>query len=570
MRKTPGPPPGPARRFRCAGALALIGFIASSQVSAAPDAVYVNARIWTGDATRPEVEALAVDDGRISATGPTTEIRKLADASTQVVDLAGRRVVPGFNDAHWHLPSRRTARLDNAGSVDEIRKRMQEYARSRPADAWLVGRGWVPSDFPNNTAHRRYLDDLFPDRPLVLRDRDGHQTLANSRALALAGVTSATPDPEDGRIEREADGRPTGLLKEAASRLVTKMLPELAADDTHTLLLDEMAAAVSFGLTSLQDASEGGLTDNERGAVERAIADGAMIVRYRATVPFEKDVTPAQLAEYVATRDRSRGTLLTYGIAKGMLDGTVDAKTAVMLEPYVGGGNGLAFWTQADLDRTVAAYDRAGIQVQLHSIGDGAIRMALDAYAAAARVNGTHGRRHRVEHIEVPAAADVPRFARLGVIASTQAIFATPDAGTLTNYAPLIGPERAARANSFRQFDEAGAVQAFGSDYPVYTMNPMMGIYTAVTRQTTAGTPEGGWYPQGRIGVEAALRHYTVDAAYASFEEDVKGSLTPGKYADFVVLSDDMLAVDPRTLYQTRALLTVMGGRVTYRAPDDK
>jgi predicted amidohydrolase YtcJ len=541
---------------------------ASTAAATAPDVIYVDGRVWTGDPSQPEVAAIAVADGRITAIGTTAAIRALAEPATQIHALQERRVVPGFNDAHWHLPSRRGARLDNAGSVTVIRERVQAYAQTVPAGAWIVGRGWVPSDFPDNTGHRRYLDDLFPDRPVVLRDRDGHQALANSKALALAGVTSATPDPEDGRIERDASGQPTGLLKEAAARLVTNLLPDLTADDTHALLLEEMSTAAGFGLTSLQDATEGGLTDNELAAVTRAIADAAMLVRYRAAVPFVKEVTPEQLERYIAMRDRARGSLLTYGVAKGMLDGTVDAKTAVMLQPYVGGGNGLAFWSVEDLDRTVAAYDRAGIQVQLHAIGDGAIRMALDAYEFAARVNDTQGRRHRVEHIEVPATADLPRFKELGVIASTQAIFATPDASTLQNYAPLLGPERSARANSFRQFDDAGAVQAFGSDYPVYSMNPLLGIYTAVTRQTPAGTPAGGWYSQGRIGVEAALRHYTSDAAYASFEEDVKGSLTVGKYADFVVLSHDILQLAPERLLDARVLLTVMDGRVTYRASE--
>lgn len=504
---------------------------------------------------------------RITAVGTTAELRPLAGPQTIITDLGGRRVVPGFNDAHWHLPYRHTARLDNAGSVEVIQQRLQSYAKALPADSWVEGRGWMPSDFPNNTGHRQYLDAIFPDRPVVIRDRDGHEALANSRALVLAGITAATRDPKNGRIERDADGEPTGVLKESAASLVLDRLPPTTAQYTHALLIEEVNAAASFGLTSLQDATEGGLSDNEHAAVVRAIADGAMKVRYRATVPFEKDVTPAQLARYAELRDKSRGTLLTYGIAKGILDGTVDAKTAVMLAPYVGGGNGTAKWTQADLDRTVAAYDRAALQVQLHAIGDGAIRMALDAYEHAAAVNGPRDRRDRVEHIEVPAVADIPRFRRLGVIASTQAIFATPDASTLQNYAPLLGADRASRANAFKLFDDAGAVQAFGSDYPVYSMDPLLGIYTAVTRQTVAGTPAGGWYPANRIGVEAALAHFTRDAAYASFEEGLKGTITVGKYADFVVLSRDILAIPPAALLETRVLLTVMGGHETYRAP---
>jgi predicted amidohydrolase YtcJ len=207
------------------------------------------------------------------------------------------------------------------------------------------------------------------------------------------------------------------------------------------------------------------------------------------------------------------------------------------------------------------------VQVELHAIGDRAIRMALDAYERAARVNGTSGRRHRVEHVEVPSLADLPRFRRLGVVASTQAIFATPDATTLENYAPLLGPERAARANAFRLFDAAGAVQAFGSDHPVFTMDPLRGLHAAVTRTTPEGTPRGGWHPQHRLTVEAALRHYTRDAAWAAFAERERGTLEAGKLADFVVLSDDILQAPPSRILKARVLLTVMGGRETHRAP---
>jgi hypothetical protein len=251
-----------------------------------------------------------------------------------------------------------------------------------------------------------------------------------------------------------------------------------------------------------------------------------------------------------------------------MIDGTVDAKTAFMLEPYVGGGNGTPFLSQDELNRTVATYDRAGLQVGLHAIGDGAIRMALDAYAYAAKVNGRRDSRHRVEHVEVPAAADLPRFAQLGVVAATQAIFATPDTATLENYAPLVGPERAARAQPFKQFDDAGAMQSFGSDYPVYPMDPLLGIYTAVTRQTRDGKPDGGWHPHNRISLETALRHYTRDAAFASFEETRTGTISAGKFADFVVLSRDILDGPPQQLLDTKVLLTVLRGRETWRAPE--
>jgi hypothetical protein len=292
-----------------------------------------------------------------------------------------------------------------------------------------------------------------------------------------------------------------------------------------------------------------------------------MIVRYRAPLPLEKDAPAAQIAKYAALRDSTRDQLVSYGFAKTILDGTVDAKTAYMLDPYVGGGNGMPMFSQQELNRTVAAFDRAGLQVEIHAIGDGAIRMSLDAFGNAAKVNGPRDRRHRVEHVEVPSKADVPRFRELGVIPSTQPIGATPDVVTMENYAPLLGPERSSRAYDPRQFDDAGAIQAFGSDYPVYSMDPLAGIYAVVTRQTPGGQPAGGWYPQNRITVEAALRHYTRDAAYASFDEQRKGTITPGKYADFVVLSRDILAIPAPQLLETKVLLTVMDGRETYRAP---
>lgn len=556
------------RRLCAVASLWLATVFATASAAPPPERVYINARVWTADPTQPATEAFAVTDGRFVAVGKNESVRALAGPTTTVVDLGGRRVVPGFIDTHWHLPARRSARLDNAGSVEVIQQRLVEYAKGLPAGSWVVGRGWMPTDFPDRTAHKRYLDAVFPDRPVVIRDRDGHQALANSRALALAGVTRDTVDPADGRIEREPDGTPTGLLKEGAAGLVSRLLPALSADDTYQLLLEELAAAASFGLTSLTDATDVGLTDNERSAVERALAEGRLTVNYRAALPLEANVTPERLAGFVRLRDDTRGELLTYGFAKGMIDGTVDAKTAFMLEPYVGGGNGTPFLSQDDLNRTVAAYDRAGLQVGLHAIGDGAIRMALDAYQHAARVNGRRDSRHRIEHVEVPAVADLPRFAQLGVVAATQAIFATPDASTLENYAPLVGPERASRAQPFKQFDDAGAMQSFGSDYPVYPMDPLLGIYTAVTRQTRDGKPAGGWYPHNRISLETALRHYTRDAAHASFEETRTGTISAGKFADFVVLSRDILDGPPQQLLDTKVLLTVLRGRETWRAPE--
>ncbi len=553
--------------LRTVRAVVTVLAVASAE-SQSPDRIYVNARVWTADSARPSAQAFAVLGDRLVAIGSDAEVRAIAGPNTAVVDLGGRRVVPGFNDAHWHFRSSRGADLDGAVSIKEIQKRLQAFSRDLPAGAWLIGRGWVPTDFPSNVAHRTYLDGLFPDRPVVLTDRDGHQALANAKALALANVTRTTKDPNNGRIERDAEGEPTGLLKEAAAGLVRRLVPSPTPDAVFASLKEEMAKAAAFGITSVQNASSGGLGANEVAALDRAASENAMLVRWRAAVPFVANATRDQLARFVAMRDSAHGPLLSFGIAKGMLDGTVDAKTAAMFEPYVGSTDvGIPMWKQPDLNRAVAQYDSAGIQVELHAIGDRAIRMALDAFEHAAKQNRTTDRRHRVEHIEVPSLRDLPRFRQLGVIASTQAMFASPDPATLENYAPLLGPARASRSNSFKLFDDAGAVQAFGSDYPVFTMNVMLGLWSAVARQLPDGTPKGGWYPAGRISIEAALRHYTRDAAFAEFAESRKGTLTVGKYADFVVLSEDIVTGPPETLLSARVLLTVMGGRETWRAP---
>ena len=550
----------------------VVSFIAALTLActgeAPPDRILVNALIWTGDSARPAATALAIRGDRIIAVGDDATIRALAAEVTVVEDVGGRRVVPGFHDAHWHLPTRRTADLVGAADEREVVRRLLDFATTLPADAWITGRGWTPDMFPRNVAHRRYLDGAFGDRPVVITDRDGHQTLANSRALSLAAVSAETREPAGGAIIRDADGTPTGLLQETASALVRRELPEPSEDEIYAALRYEMHRAAAFGLTALQVAN--GLSTAETNAFERAVAEDSMLVRFRVAVPFGKDVSDSALRAYVALRDGARGPLLRYGIAKGMLDGTVDAGTAAMLAPYsIGGGTGLPRFTATELTEAVTRYDSAGIQVALHAIGDLAIRMSLDAFGAAAARNGARDRRHRVEHLEVPDPVDIPRFAQLGVIASSQAIFAGPDETTLTNYAPLLGPVRASHAMPFRALDDAGAVQAFGSDYPVFSMDPMLGIHIAVTRQMPDGTPPGGWFPEHRIGLEAALRHYTRDAAYAAFREQELGVLAPGMLADFVVLSEEIIGAEAAALLRTKPVLTVMGGRVTFRAAPD-
>lgn len=544
---------------------ALAAVVLTQPPPVVPDRIFRNARIWTGAPARPFAEAMAVRGDRLVAVGTTAAIMRRQGPATLVTDLGGRLVVPGFIDSHWHFSPADRADLDDSGSLAEIIARLRAYAASHPT-GWIQGRGWAYNDFPGQIPDRRQLDDAFPDRPVVIWERDGHMLLVNSTGLALTGLDPAAPDPPNGRLERDRAGRLTGEFKESAMEAVTRLLPNPSADDADRALQRIMARAASFGLTSVHLVNA--LSPAEMTAFERTLARKDFALRFYVAVPFADEATDSALAAYAALKTKFPGPLLKFGSAKGVLDGTVDAKTAAMLRPYVGAGTetGILMWTQDVLDRTVARYDRAGFQIMLHAIGDRAIRMALDAFAATARMNHSSGRRHRIEHLEVPDPADLPRFKRLGVIASTQAMFGYPDATTLGNYAGLLGPARASRANAFKKLDDAGATQAFGSDFPVFTMEVLKGINTAVNRTTADGTPRGGWYPENRISVETALRHFTRDGAYASFDETDKGTLEAGKLADFVVLSANILTEPPARLLATKVLLTIMGGRETYRA----
>jgi predicted amidohydrolase YtcJ len=544
------------------------------------DRILVNGKIWTEDEAQPRVQALAISGDRIVAVGADEQIKAMASPDTAVLDLHGRLVVPGFQDSHLHFPGRSVNEVDLHGveTLKDFQRLLADFAKSHPALPWITGDGWGYSAFPEQTVDKKYIDAVVSDRPVYLMERDGHMGLANSKALELAGVSTGMPDPPNGHIMREKSGEPTGEFKEAAQDLILSKIPPPTPEDQYESLLKHMDEAAAAGITAVQDA----YTSLETFPVfERAAGANALKLRFRFAPPIlpneggapqkhklEKPLTEADLATYRKLRDTWQGPLLKFGAIKGFLDGTVDARTAAMFEPYVGGGTGIPFWEQDELNQTVALYDKEGFQVMLHAIGDKAINMALNAFEYAAKTNGTSGRRHRVEHVEVPRLADLPRFKQLGVIASTQPMFASPDATVLENFAVLLGSERAAHADSFKLFDDAGAVQVFGSDWGVFPFEPLPAIYTAVTRMTPAGTPAGGWYPAGRISVEAALRHYTRDGAYASFDEKVRGTLSAGKLADFVVLSKDILTIPPEEILTTKVLLTVMGGKETYRDRD--
>ncbi len=530
------------------GLAALFVLAALPAGAAPPDQLYLNGRIWTGDPARPRAEALAVRGDRLVAVGSSAALRTLAGPQTAVVDLQGRFVAPGFDDAHAHFLVVDVADLGGAEDLAEIEQRLAAWSRTHGDWPWLRGRGFAHRAVPTAFRPRTLLDALAPDRPAFVSAKDAHSAWVNTRALEAAGITRDTADPPDGRIERDAEGEATGLLIETAMLPVRRLVPPPGKDVLEASLRLRLAQAAAAGLTSVQNAS---LVVSEMEVFERARVADALTVRFSFAYPMAKDPTAEDRAAADVMRRRYGGPMLKVRAIKGVVDGVLESETALLEKPYADGRNGTSGFTQGELDRAVAAYDDDGWQVELHAMGDRAIDMALTAYQHAAAANGPRPRRHRVEHVALPRPRDLARFRAAGVVASTQPLFANARHGILHGLRELVGAVRAAWALPLRGLDAAGAVQPFGSDWPVTPLDPLGAIAEAAARG---------------VGVETALRHATWDAAYASFDERDRGSLCEGKLADFVVLSEDLLAVPPARRPDVRLLLTVMGGRVTYRA----
>jgi predicted amidohydrolase YtcJ len=534
------------------------------------DRIFVNGRIWTGDAARPRAEALAVRGTTILAVGATGAIRKLAEKATEVVDLKGRFLAPGFGDAHVGLMSASLALdavdLSGATTEAEIARRITTYAKANPQAPWVLGRGWSYAAFPGGLPDRKALDALVSNRPAFLVSYDGHTGWANSPALLAAGLTRAAKDPAGGVIVRDPDGEPTGALKEEpAMAPVRRLIPDPSLDQKVRALRKGLALAASHGLTSVHDVT---LREDDLPVFDQIAAEAGFKVRVYSALPLVRGANAASTVALRQARARSQGPRWRIGAVMGFVDGVVESRTAAFFEPYPGGGDGLLSWAEAELDRAVADFDKQGFQVLLHAVGDKAVHVALNAFERAARANGTTGRRHRVEHLEVARPQDLARFAPLGVVASTQPAFANPDRNHFEVYLPALGPERGSRALAFKSIDDARAPQAFGSNWPVSSPSVLAGLYAAVTRMTPEGTPAGGWEPAERLAMDAALRHYTRDVAFASLDDANRGTLAPGKQADLVVLSEDPTAVPPERLLQMKVVLTVLGGQDTYRAKD--
>lgn len=532
----------------------------------AADLVLLSARIWTGDPAHPEAQALAVEKGRIVALGTDAEIGKRRGGSTVVIDGKNRRVVPGMIDAHTHMSmgGLNLLALDLRRTKDpaEFTRMVADYARSRPPGVWLTDGAWDHEQWsPARLPTREMLDPATGDHPTCLARQDGHMEVCNSLALKLAKIGRETPDPPGGVIVRDGNGEPTGVLKDAAMDAVGAVRPPRTAEELAEGLRAAMRLAASSGVTSVQDLP-GDAGDLAAWEALRAAGDLTLRVHYRLP-----------LAEWEQARDvRARiknDEWLRLGGVKGYADGSLGSSTALFDAPYADDPtNRGVFATDAiplsRMEARVAAADRAGLQVVIHAIGDRANGEILDLYERVARANGPRDRRFRIEHAQHLRPADVARFGRLGVVASMQPYHAIDDGRWAET---RIGRERCRTTYAFRSLLDAHARLAFGSDWDVAPLSPIAGIDAAVTRRTIDGKNPRGWFPEQRISPAEALTAYTSGAAWAAFEENEKGTLRPGLLGDFVVLSQDLLAVPPDRIVDTRVDVTVVGGRVVYSRP---
>jgi predicted amidohydrolase YtcJ len=541
-------------------------------LAAAPDVVVTNARVYTVNQAQPWAEAVAITGDHITRVGTAREIEAMRGPKTEVLDAHGHLVLPGFVDCHVHFMggSLDLAHIDlnDANTVAEIQKRVKAYAAAHPREPWILGRGWqYPVFGPAALPHKKLLDEIVSDRPVFLTAYDGHTTWANSKALEMAGVTRETKDPPNGVVVKDEKGEPTGALKERASSLVRKVIPEPTREERLDALRAGMRLANRLGITRVHSA--GG--DFEHLALYDELRKrGELTLRFYVSYFLNPpELTPADVEKIEEAHKNRTDDWISGGLVKTMLDGVVESHTAAMLSPYSDdpSQSGEPFWKEDKYDEAIAELDRRGIQVMTHAIGERAVRMAFDAYDRAAQANHTKDLRHRIEHIETIAAVDIPRFAGLGVIASYQPLHAEPNEDTLDVWARNAGPERTSRAWCWQTVAKSGGRLAFGSDWPVVTLNPWHGVYNALNRQTQDGHPPGGWLPDQRLSLEQAIEGYTLGAAVAGHREKTEGSIEAGKLADLVILDRDLFTTPASESYRTEVQLTMVGGKVVYRAP---
>jgi predicted amidohydrolase YtcJ len=541
--------------------LALLTFTCrqDSEDKVRPTLIVTNARIWTGCETQPWAEAIAVANERIVSVGSSEEVGRLAGATTRVIDAQGKMVVPGFIDCHVHFLEGgfrlSSVQLRDASTPAEFIKRIKAYAEQVGPGVWITGGDWDHALWGGELPTHQWIDSVSTRNPVWVRRLDGHMALANSLAMQAAGVSAKTPDVAGGTIVRDAQGNPTGIFKDNAMVLIDRVVPEPDQTQRERALQAAMSYVASQGVTSVHHMG----TWDDLALFRRVHDAGKLITRIYAAVPL---TTAQLLAKEVRAHGRG-DEWLRIGMLKCFVDGSLGSHTAAFFEPFTDtpGDSGLLVNAPEDLLRWVSQADSAGLQVAVHAIGDRANALLLDIHAQVAARNGPRDRRFRIEHAQHLRPADIPRFAQLEVIASMQPYHAIDDGRWAEK---VIGPERIKTTYAFRSLIDSGAHLVFGSDWYVAPPSPLLGIHAAVTRRTIDGRNPDGWVPEQKITVEEALRAYTASAAYASFEEAEKGTLEPGKLADFAVLDRDIMRIPPEEIAEAKVVMTVVGGKTVF------
>ena len=555
-----------------AASLSLLPFLGGAQAPPArisADLVIHHAKVFTVDRAHPRAEAIAVTGERIAAVGSDREIDGWIGPQTKVIDAHGASVLPGFNDSHVHFVDGSfllsQVHLGDVTSREEFTRRVAEYARGLKKGEWVLGGNWDHEKFPGATMPtREWIDSVTGDTPAWLDRYDGHMGLANSAALRIAGVDRNTPDPPGGVILRDASGDPTGALKDAAAGLVERHIPAASEEQlTHAVRagLDE---ARRFGLTSVQDISHAA----EMRVYQKLLAAGDLTVRVYGITPiqsYEAEVHSGITAGFGNDWIRT-------GALKGFADGSLGSTTALLFEPYDDAPNSRGIFNammlpEGHMLQMAQPADAAGLQIAIHAIGDRAIHEILSMYEEIVRRNGpgpARGRRWRIEHVQHLRPSDYDAFARLGVIASMQPYHAIDDGRWAEK---RIGHERAKSSYAWRSLLDHGAELAFGTDWPVAPLNPILGLYAAVTRATLDGKNPNGWIPEQKITLAEAIEAYTLGSAYAEFADAQKGSLTSGKLADVIVLDSDLFQLPPERIKDAKVSATIVSGRIVYSAP---
>jgi len=540
--------------------LAFHGLDAADEIGMA-DLVLFNGRVFTVEKSLPWAEAVAVRDGKIMAVGANAEVKKLIGKDTQTIDLHGKLVLPGFNDAHLHFASGGLYLLGidlrPARDEKEFVSILKEYIKKLPKGEWVTGGNWDHENWPSKKHPGKELIDAFTlDRPVLLQRLDGHMALANSLALKLAGINHDTPNPQGGEIVKDKKtGEPSGILRDEAIGLVAAVIPPLTRSRREQAIRTAIRHAQELGVTSIQDNS----SREDLEIYQELLAKGELGVRVNAW----RDSSCIADFSRIGIGASFGGPFLRLGVIKIFVDGSMGAGTALFFEPYADDPQtcGLPIYKENELNALVLAVDKAGLQIAAHAIGDKANTWILNALAQARLENGVRDSRHRVEHSQVVRPEDVARFRELAVIASIQPSHCIDD----MRWAEKRIGSRVNNAYRFASFLKSGVHLAFGTDWDVEPLDPLLGIYAAVSRELPAGGPAGGWYPDEKLSLAEAIANYTLGSAYAEFQEKVKGSIAPGKWADLVVMEKNLFEIPKKDILKTAVAMTILAGKIIYK-----